>query len=315
MIDLGLECFQFTNKQMPFRPLRVKLYQVHILNGLNDNIYIWFWGRGESQSIWFLQSYLWPKSRVDFVSDSYDLTSDRWIGWIMPWTHSTIKLWAKSRVDFVSDSLYDLTSDQRAGWILSQTRCTILPLTKEQGGFCLRLVVRSYLWPKSRVDFVSDSLYDLTSDRRAGWILSRTRCTILPLTKEQGGFCLGLVVRSYLWPKSRVDFVSDSLYDLTSDQRAGWILSRTRCTILPLTEEQGGFCLGLVVRSYLWPKSRVDFVSDSLYDAGEQQMIIVVRALPPRLSCRIRVNLLSLYGTWLFCENKRKAMLNYSNFM
>ena len=179
MIDLGLECFQFTNKQMPFRPLRVKLYQVHILNGLNDNIYIWFWGRGESQSIWFLQSYLWPKSRVDFVSDSYDLTSDRWIGWIMPWTHSTIKLWAKSRVDFVSDSLYDLTSDRRAGWILSRTRCTILPLTKKQGGFCLGLVVRSYLWPKrrvTRVEFVSDSLYDLTSDRRAGWILSRTRC-------------------------------------------------------------------------------------------------------------------------------------------
>lgn len=32
---------------------------------------------------------------------------------------------------------------------------------------------------------------------------------------------------------------------------------------------------------YLWPNIRVDRVSCSLNDDGEQQMIIVVRALPP----------------------------------
>jgi len=48
--------------------------------------------------------------------------------------------------------------------------------------------------------------------------------------------------------------------------------------------------------SNLWPNSSVDFVSVSLYDAGEQHITIVVRALPPRLSCRMRVNLLSRYG-------------------
>ena len=50
---------------------------------------------------------------------------------------------------------------------------------------------------------------------------------------------------------------------------------------------------------YLLPKSRVDLVSDSLKDAGEQQIIMVVRALPPRDSCKIRVNLESLYGIWV----------------
>ena len=38
----------------------------------------------------------------------------------------------------------------------------------------------------------------------------------------------------------------------------------------------------------------VDFVSDSLYDAGDPQITIVVFALPPSDSCRIRVNLESL---------------------
>ena len=52
----------------------------------------------------------------------------------------------------------------------------------------------------------------------------------------------------------------------------------------------------------LCPNISVDFVSDSLYEAGEQQMIIVVLAFPPKLSCKIRVSLLSLYGTWLFCK-------------
>jgi len=32
---------------------------------------------------------------------------------------------------------------------------------------------------------------------------------------------------------------------------------------------------------YLWPNIRVDLVSCSLNDEGEQQMIMVVRALPP----------------------------------
>jgi hypothetical protein len=34
----------------------------------------------------------------------------------------------------------------------------------------------------------------------------------------------------------------------------------------------------------------VDLVSDSLNEAGEQQMIIVVLALPPSDSCKIRVS-------------------------
>lgn len=49
---------------------------------------------------------------------------------------------------------------------------------------------------------------------------------------------------------------------------------------------------------YLLPKSRVLLVSLSLNEAGEQQMTIVVLALPPSDSCRIRVNLESLYGIW-----------------
>lgn len=39
------------------------------------------------------------------------------------------------------------------------------------------------------------------------------------------------------------------------------------------------------------PKRRVESVSDSLYEAGEQLMISVVRELPPRDSWRIRVSL------------------------
>ena len=38
----------------------------------------------------------------------------------------------------------------------------------------------------------------------------------------------------------------------------------------------------------------VDLVSDSLYDAGEAQITIVVLALPPKDSCRILVNFESL---------------------
>lgn len=49
----------------------------------------------------------------------------------------------------------------------------------------------------------------------------------------------------------------------------------------------------------LLPKSNVDFVSDSLKLAGEQQIIMVVRALPPRDSCKILVSLESRYGMWV----------------
>uniref|UniRef100_A0A672IBL8 Secreted protein n=1 Tax=Salarias fasciatus TaxID=181472 RepID=A0A672IBL8_SALFA len=44
-------------------------------------------------------------------------------------------------------------------------------------------------------------------------------------------------------------------------------------------------------------KHCVDLVSASLYTDGEQQMMMVVRQFPPRESCRIRVILLSRYGT------------------
>jgi hypothetical protein len=44
------------------------------------------------------------------------------------------------------------------------------------------------------------------------------------------------------------------------------------------------------------PKRRVPNVSASLYEEGEQLMMRVVLELPPRDSCRIRVNLESLYG-------------------
>ena len=45
---------------------------------------------------------------------------------------------------------------------------------------------------------------------------------------------------------------------------------------------------------YLCPNINVDLVSDSLKEAGEQQITMVVLALPPKLSCRILVSLLSL---------------------
>jgi hypothetical protein len=43
--------------------------------------------------------------------------------------------------------------------------------------------------------------------------------------------------------------------------------------------ELGGIFLNVI--AYLRPKSRVVFVSDSLKEAGEQQVTIVVLALPP----------------------------------
>ena len=63
---------------------------------------------------------------------------------------------------------------------------------------------------------------------------------------------------------------------------------------------------------YLWPKSNVDLVSTSLNDAGEQQITIVVRALPPRLSCSMRVNLLSRYGTYVYTGTSAPALIGGS---
>lgn len=57
--------------------------------------------------------------------------------------------------------------------------------------------------------------------------------------------------------------------------------------------------------TYLRPKSKVDLVSDSLNDAGEQQIIIVVRAFPPKDSCKIRVNFESRYGMWVFLSSAK----------
>ena len=76
----------------------------------------------------------------------------------------------------------------------------------------------------------------------------------------------------------------------------GWIpfhewTHRVRRT-KPMSEQAG--------EGYLCPNMRVDLVSASLYTEGEQQMMMVVRQLPPRESCRMRVILLSRYGTWLF---------------
>jgi len=50
-------------------------------------------------------------------------------------------------------------------------------------------------------------------------------------------------------------------------------------------------------------------VSSSLYDAGEQHITIVVRALPPRLSWRIRVNLLSRYGTYVYNSQQSNTII------
>lgn len=62
--------------------------------------------------------------------------------------------------------------------------------------------------------------------------------------------------------------------------------------------------------TYLLPKSKVLLVSLSLKDAGEQQMTIVVLALPPSDSCKIRVSFESLYGMWdLFPSAKAEMTL------
>lgn len=51
--------------------------------------------------------------------------------------------------------------------------------------------------------------------------------------------------------------------------------------------------------THRFPNSKVDLVSASLKLAGEQHIIIVVLAFPPRDSCKILVSLESLYGMWV----------------
>lgn len=59
---------------------------------------------------------------------------------------------------------------------------------------------------------------------------------------------------------------------------------------------------------YRLPNSRVDLVSASLKLAGEQHIMIVVRAFPPRDSCRIRVSFESLYGMCVLFPSARAEM-------
>lgn len=59
---------------------------------------------------------------------------------------------------------------------------------------------------------------------------------------------------------------------------------------------------------YRLPNSRVDLVSASLKLAGEQHMMMVVRAFPPRDSCRIRVSFESLYGMCVLFPSARADM-------
>ena len=51
-----------------------------------------------------------------------------------------------------------------------------------------------------------------------------------------------------------------------------------------------------LAKQYLVPKRNDEMLSFASSAAGEQLIIIVVRALPPSDSCSIRVSLLSRYG-------------------
>lgn len=62
--------------------------------------------------------------------------------------------------------------------------------------------------------------------------------------------------------------------------------------------------------AHLWPNIRVDLVSASLKMDGEQQMTMVVLQFPPKESWRIRVILLSRYGTWVFWLRDRGQVSN-----
>lgn len=50
--------------------------------------------------------------------------------------------------------------------------------------------------------------------------------------------------------------------------------------------------------------------SSRLTSAGETHATITVRLLPPRLSCSIRVSLLSRYGTCRPCSNPKRLPVN-----
>lgn len=61
--------------------------------------------------------------------------------------------------------------------------------------------------------------------------------------------------------------------------------------------------------THLCPNISVDLVSASLKTEGEQQITMVVLQFPPRESWRIRVILLSRYGTCVFCVGREKYRL------
>jgi len=61
--------------------------------------------------------------------------------------------------------------------------------------------------------------------------------------------------------------------------------------------------------THLCPNISVDLVSASLKTEGEQQMTMVVLQFPPRESWRIRVILLSRYGTCVFYLRKEGALV------
>ena len=67
-------------------------------------------------------------------------------------------------------------------------------------------------------------------------------------------------------------------------------------------------------KTNLWPNMSVDFVSDSLYDDGEQQITIVVLQFPPKESWRILVILLSRYGTYVYIQKQTKNQRRQMGF-
>ena len=80
----------------------------------------------------------------------------------------------------------------------------------------------------------------------------------------------------------------------------GWVFYKSE---RPVKRVGGGSRVvdeGLLNGTDRCPKSSVDLVSDSLYEAGDEQMTMTVRAFPPRDSCKILVSLLSRYGM-CFC--------------
>lgn len=66
--------------------------------------------------------------------------------------------------------------------------------------------------------------------------------------------------------------------------------------------------MGARDHTHLCPNISVDLVSASLKTEGEQQITMVVLQFPPRESWRIRVILLSRYGTCVFYLRKEKVL-------